>query len=240
MNMEISDAKKYSELWEKESDHLESNGIYKDLSEITPQGNTIEFGCGVGRGTKHLADGRRVLSLDNNQHLIDIAKRNIKNDDVIFHRCDFFELCSGDKIAIENFESEIIVGWFIGSHGVDIFSRTPEEPDAIAKSKLYREKIEDIITSPEVCLPSVKHIHLVSRRGVVSGISEELCFQETKRDYDTHVFNRIGFEVYDVKNIPWPREGSDFMYGQVHNPILAGGEVVPMITSILARPVQVS
>lgn len=239
MNQVLSNPEFYSGQWKKESEHLESNGIYKLLSEITPKGNILEFGCGIGKGTCYLSNSNKVLSLDNNQHLINIAQGHLNDNKsaAVLHHCDFFKLTDADKRLISDFKPEVIVGWFIGSHGEDIFEHTPEEPDGIAKSKLYREKIEDIIISPDVCIDSVKYIHLVSRGGRVAGFSDEVCFKETKRDYDTHVFSNVGFEVYDVKNFPWPREGSEFQYGQAHNPILAEGDIIPTITSLIARRV---
>lgn len=237
MNQVLSNAKQYSELWGNESEFLEAHGIYAQLAKITPKGNVLEFGCGIGNGTIHLSADRNVLSLDSNTHLIEMAKKrlNEKGHATKIHRCDFFDLQESDKAVIESFAPQIIVGWFIGSHGIDIFKHTQEEPDPITKSKLYREKIEDIIASPEICVDSVEFIHLVNRGGLVLGFPDSEYFNATKDDYDKWVFSKIGFEVFEVKNFHWPREGSEFQYGQAFNPNLAKGETVPAITSILAK-----
>ncbi|OAI15298.1 MULTISPECIES: class I SAM-dependent methyltransferase [Methylomonas] len=240
MNHVLSNAEQYSKLWESESDFLEAHGIYEQLSKITPDGNAIEFGCGIGNSTRHLSTGRNVLSLDNNPHLIKMATKHINEagNNAKIHKCDFFDLKASDKRAIKDFNPAVIVGWFIGSHGIDIFKHTDEEPDELTKSKLYREKIEDIIVSSDVCLASVDYIHLVNRGALVVGFSDTEYFKHTKDDYDTYVFGKIGFEVVDVKNFHWPREGSEFQYGAAFNPNLAQGETIPAITSIVARRVK--
>jgi len=237
MNQVLSTPERYSELWRKESEFLEAHGIYEQLSKITPEGNVLEFGCGIGNGTHHLSAGRKVLSLDSNSHLIEIARTRLNETAhaAKIHKCDFFDLQEDDKIIIKSFKPKVIVGWFIGSNGIDIFKHTKEEPDAVTKSKLYREKIEDIIASPDVCLGSVEFIHLVNRGGLVLGFPDSEYFSATKEDYETYVFGKIGFEVYDVKNLHWPRDASEFQYGQAFNPNLANGKTIPAITSILAR-----
>ncbi|WP_417559747.1 class I SAM-dependent methyltransferase [Marinomonas sp.] len=237
MTRELSDPERYSNLWNNESEFLEFHEIYSQLSRMTPAGNVLEFGCGVGNGTRHLSAVREVLSLDSNSHLIKKA-RNIANESVVIHQCDFFDLTEEDKGVIAKFKPQVIVGWFIGGCGIDIFKHTQEEPNIVTKSKLYREKIEDIIISPDVCLESVNHIHLVNRGTLAEGFSEAEIFTETKKDYDTYVFEKIGFEVVEVKNIDWPREGSEFQYGHAHNPNFAGGVEVPAITSIVAKRVK--
>lgn len=240
MSRVLTNPEQYSKLWEAESDFLESHGIYEQLSQMTPEGNAIEFGCGVGNGTRHLSVGRNVLSLDNNSHLVSEAVKRLRENEgsATLHKCDFFELTEDDKRLIVEFKPKVIVGWFIGSHGIDIFQRTEEEPDEVTKSKLYREKIEDIIVSPDVCLASVEYIHLANRGGLVVGFPDNEYFSATKGDYDTYVFGGVGFEVVEVMNISWPREGSEFQYGQAFNPNLASGEIVPAITSIVARRVK--
>lgn len=76
---------------------------------------------------------------------------------------------------------------------------------------------------------------MVNRGGIIEGSSDSEIFSETKKDYDTYVFGSVGFEVVEVKNYEWPRDGSEFQYGQAHNPILAKGKAIPMITSIVAK-----
>ena len=240
MNRVLTNPEQYSQLWKKESEFLEAHGIYERLSKVTPSGNVLEFGCGIGKGTRHLSVGRSVLSLDSNSYLIKEANKYLDSVGVsrVIHRCNFFELTADDKEVIKQFGPQVIVGWFIGSHGEEIFKRTQEEPNEITKSKLYREKIEDVLVSPDVCLPSVEYVHLVNRGGRVIGFTDEECFKATKDDYDTYVFKNIGFEVSEVMIFDWPRDGSEFQYGQAHNPNLAEGETIPTITSIIAKRVK--
>lgn len=237
--MIISNAIEYSKCWNKESDQLESNDIYRKLSNITPNGNTLEFGCGVGNGTIHLAKDREVLSFDNNQYLIEQAEARLEsaNVDHKIHKCDFFNLGTVEKQMIKDFQPKTIVAWFIGSHGEDIFKHTEEELDPIAKSKLYREKIEDIIISRNVCTDSVEYIHLANRSGKIEGFSDEEIFNAIKDDYDIHVFKENGFEVVSVELFDWERRNSEFIYAQTYNPNLAQGKSSLAIVSIVAKRV---
>ncbi|MEM5546922.1 class I SAM-dependent methyltransferase [Pseudoalteromonas fuliginea] len=235
--LELSGPENYSENWAGESDLLEKNNTYEKLAKLAPSGNTIEFGCGVGNGTVHLSKGRKVLSLDNNKGLIEKAKSRLNDAGIEhqIHECDFFNFSDSDKKLFREFRPKVIAGWFIGSHGQDIFKHTEEEPHPIVKSKLYREKIEDIIISSDVCVESVEYIHLAIRGELFKGLTEDVIFNSTKDDYDTYVFDRIGFEVIEVENFKWVQVNSEFLYGQAHNPNIAEGETVPMITSIVAK-----
>ena len=75
MSNVLSDPKTYSQNWMQESNHFEKEDIYKTLTQIIPKGNFIEFGCGVGNGTYHLATKGNVLALDNNEYLINEASK---------------------------------------------------------------------------------------------------------------------------------------------------------------------
>lgn len=240
MNRELTNPEQYSQLWKKESEFIESHGIYERLSKMTPSGNVLEFGCGTGKGTRHLSVDHNVLSLDSNPYLIVEAERYLDSIGVSrrIHKCDFFELTAEDKKVIKEFKPKVIVGWFIGSHDMDRLKHTDEEPDELTKPKLYREKIEDLIVSPDVCLPSVEYIHLVNRGARVAGFTEADCSNAEKENYDTYVFRDIGFEVFEVRNMDWPREGSDFIYSQAPNPILAQGLTIPTIISIIAKRIK--
>ncbi|WP_267443370.1 class I SAM-dependent methyltransferase [Erwinia psidii] len=176
--MQLSNKAQYFQLWKKESDFFEQHGIYEQLSKLTPAGNVLEFGCGTGKGTFWLSEKNPVLSLDNNPHLIDEARRFLSQSgrNVTIHQCDFFELSQVDKRIISNFSPNVLTGWFIGSDGEDIFARTGEQSVLQEKSKLYREKIEDILASPDVCLSSVEYIHLVSRGGRLADASDSELF----------------------------------------------------------------
>jgi SAM-dependent methyltransferase len=237
MSNVLSDPKTYSQKWMQESNHFEKEDIYKTLTQIIPKGNFIEFGCGVGNGTYHLATKGNVLALDNNEYLINEASKKGFNPEnsVKIHKCDFFEITDEDKKIIKDFSPTVIVGWFIGSNGQDIFKRTKEESNPYEKGKLYREKIEDIIISKDICLESIEYIHLANRGFSNADASEEELFLSTKQDYDTHVFKKIGFEVVDVKSINWDMTDSEFQYSAAHNPNFKAGKIIPTVTSILAK-----
>ncbi|MGA3824800.1 MULTISPECIES: methyltransferase domain-containing protein [Pseudomonas] len=234
---QLSNAIQYSGLWERESQSLESHDVYQKLAKAVPNERVLEIGCGVGNGTKHLADGREVLALDNNEHLIAKAAARLKDAGLTaqIHHCDLFELSDEDLKVITDFQPKVVVAWFIGSHGHDIFSRTPADFDASQRSKLYREHIEDIVASDKVTIGSVDIVNFAIRGGMATSFSAEEIFQAQKEDFDKYVFSDVGFEVYDVKVHLWDRSGSTFEYGNAPNPNFAGGETAQVITSILAR-----
>jgi SAM-dependent methyltransferase len=240
MTKTLSNPEQYSKLWTSESDFLDSHNIYEKLAKLTPLGNVLELGCGIGAGTQHLSSGRNLLSLDSNSNLIKAARERLVNAGINhnIHECDFFHLGDEDKRIINKFNPKVIAAWFIGSHGMDIYKHTKEEPNEHMKSKLYREKIEDVIISSDMRTDTVDFIHLVNRGGIVAGFTEVDFFNETKKDYDTYVFKEVGFEVVSVNLMDWPREGSDFGYIQAPNPILAQGEATPSIISIIAKRIN--
>lgn len=230
-------ANEYSAEWEQESLSLESHGVYQALAKALPLGRVLEIGCGVGNGTVHIAEVREVLSLDNNAFLIAKAAARLKQagHNVHIHRCDFYELTTQDVSVIEQFQPNVVAAWFIGSHGQDISRRTPDDVDMMARPKLYREGIEDVIVSNNIAVDSVDIINLVWRGGLAVSSTFEEVFDSQKADYDEYVFGPVGFEVYDVKLSYWDRTGSTFEYGRAHNPNFAGGPVAPIIISIFAR-----
>ncbi len=59
--MVLSDSKTYSEHWDAESEQYARTGIYKRLSEITPNENVLEIGSGNGHATLMLSSSREML-----------------------------------------------------------------------------------------------------------------------------------------------------------------------------------
>ena len=235
--MTLSDENQYYDSWKKESEQFQQNGIYRSLSDLIPLGNVLEFGCGNGNSTFILSEKRRVLALEKNKLLINEAKKKlaIRGSNVEIYEIDFFRISNELIYKIAEFQPEIIVGWFIGSNGKDIYKYTQEESNPLNKAKLYREKIEDIIVSKNVCIDSVNTIQLVNRGVMVAGFSPEEIFHSVKDDYDKYVFNQVGFEVINVKVFDWNNEGTPFGYIKAENPNLADGEQKPSITSIIAK-----
>jgi predicted O-methyltransferase YrrM len=74
--------KDYSEFWERESSQFQRDEIYGRLSQIAPTEATLEVGCGAGWSTLSLATGRPVLAIDNNSHLIGLARARLQNHGV--------------------------------------------------------------------------------------------------------------------------------------------------------------
>ncbi|MEM7874771.1 class I SAM-dependent methyltransferase [Morganella morganii] len=227
----------YSKKWTTESDCFDKQGMYEKLSALIPDGNTLELGCGTGKSTLSLLKNHNVLSLDSNEFLIKKARDYLSglNHEVNIHNCNFLSLSDRDLEVIKNFSPKIITGWFIGSCGEDTLKFTTEQPDHQLKSKLYREKIEDIIALLANHLNSVEYVNLVSRGQVVVGYNKEDFFKEIKCDNDKYIFLDAGFEVVSVENIPWDNSGSSFPYIMNGNPEVDGKKVTPTVTSVLAK-----
>lgn len=236
MVLQRMDKKEYSQHWAIESAHIESQGIYKILSEIAPSENTLEIGCGNGLATRHLALNRKVISFDNNKHLIKQINKNLKtlNAKPTIIQANLFDLNNEHVELVKQFSPKVIVGWFIGSDADDIDKYSDSNLPIMEKPKKYRENIEDLIVSNKLCLQTVEWIHLVNRSGVLQDVDEEVV-EAAMDDYNTHVFSQNGFEVIEVKIIDWDRNGSDFLYAKANNPNLGQGRVVPKVISILAR-----
>lgn len=74
-----------------------------------------------------LAKSRHVLAIDNNDHLINLARRRLETHGVAANiiKSDLFEPSDEVIEAITAFQPKVIVGWFIGSHPDDNDKRTP-------------------------------------------------------------------------------------------------------------------
>lgn len=237
--MRLTGHREYADEWAGESAHLDAQGVYRRLADLIPAGPVLEIGCGTGRGAAQLVRSNPVLSLDNNPFLLEMARRHV-GDDAGFstHRCDLLDLSATDVARITDFQPITIVAWFLGGSGSDVFRRTTEQPVPIEKGKLYREKIEDVVTSGAVLVPSVQRINLVNRGGRLPQFSDDEVEEATARDHDDHVFRRCGFEVSDVTVMDWPRSGSSFRYGAAANPNLAPGTPIRAIISISATRME--
>ena len=239
MALQRMNQKTYSEHWEKESTLFENKGIYKRLSEIAPNQDILEVGCGIGLTTQHLASTRRVLSIDNNIYLVKKAKQQLASDNLdadIIHT-DIFELSDEFINAIKEFSPKGIACWFIGSHPDDIDNRTSRSMPLLERPKLYRERIEDLLLSKDICPPSVEWIHLANRVGVMATATESEIIEATDDDYSTNLFSSGEFKVVDVQIIDWDTSGSEFMYVQTHSRNLVPGQPIFKVMSILARRV---
>lgn len=231
------DPKAYAEHWEKESMLFERKGVYKCLAAITPPGSVIEIGSGIGLGTLALASARKVLALDSNAYLIEKAQSRLRAAaaDVEIVCADLFQPSVETVRAIRAFSPRIMVGWFIGSNADDQEKYVASDVPHGDRPKKYRENVEDSILADSICPRSVEWVHLASRVGMIAGISDALARQETKADYDTHVFLPRGFEVVDVQILDWDMAGSSFKYVKADNPNLLPGQSMPKLVSVLAR-----
>ena len=235
MNME-----QYANFWEPESINFNSSKIYEILSKWIPNGNVLEIGCGIGIGTHYLSLNNEVLSLDNNEFLIEKAKAYLDSQNCTYqiHRCELFQLTQDDRNKIHQFEPNIIVGWFLGAGGEIVNKYTQEENNINNKVKLYRERLEDIIVSNNLLVDSVETINFALRGERLKKASKEEIFLAQKENYDTYVFKNVGFEVTHVEVIDWNTANSNFTYSLAQNPNLLEGDLVPTIISITAKRIK--
>lgn len=231
------DPKKYAEHWKNESELFESQGIYKRLSAITPDGNVLEIGSGVGFATIALAATRAVLALEGNLDLANEARSRVQssgaNAEIVV--TDFLAPSTEAVERVKGFAPEVIVGWFIGSNADDQEKYVAADVPFDERAKTYREHVEDALVALPLCQPSVQWVHLVGRGGRVLGIPEEEAKQAHEEDYNQYVFHPNGFEVVDVQFLDWERQGSSFQYRNAPNPNLAPGQTIPLIQSLLAK-----
>lgn len=229
--------KDYSEFWERESSQFDGDKIYAHLSQIVPAEATLEVGCGAGWSTLSLATSRPVLAIDNNSHLIDLARARLKTHgahaEII--ESDLFEPSNELLKAIEVFQPKVVVGWFIGSHPDDNDKRTPADLRIEQKPKVYRENVEDRLVVAPLCPPSVEWVHTVQRGAVPPGVSEAEIKDGMVKEYESYMFKNSGFTVTDVQVLDWNQGATPFPYIQTPNPNLPLGTPKPVIISILAR-----
>lgn len=232
--------KDYSEFWERESSQFASDSIYAHLSQIVPVEPTLEVGCGAGWSTLSLAINRPVLAIDNNAHLIDLARSRLTTHGVTAEviQSDLFEPSDELLKAIEAFQPKVIVGWFIGSHPDDNDKRTPADLLIHQKPKVYREKVEDRLVALPLCPPSVEWVHTVLRNAVPPGVSEAQIKDGMAEEYEKFMLKNTGFIVTDVQVLDWNQEATPFPYVQTSNPNLPPGKPKPVIISILAHRVS--
>ncbi len=91
--------------------------------------------------------------------------------------------------------------------------------------------------SNDILVNSVKVINFAMRRALDSSVSQADIFNGQKKDYDTYVFNNVGFEVYDVTVLDWNTKESKFRYSLTPNQDISEDvELVPSIISFSAKP----
>lgn len=232
-------AKDYSEFWDRESTQFASDDVYNHLSQIAPAEATLEVGCGAGWSTLSLAKNRPVLAIDNNVHLIDLARSRLKDHGVTAEvvNSDLFEPSDELLKAITEFQPKVVVGWFIGSHPDDNDKRTPANLRIDEKPKVYRENVEDRLVDLPLCPASVEWVHTVHRGAVPPGFSEDQIKAGMANEYNEYMLKNSGFSVAAVHVLAW-NQGATFPYVQTPNPNLPPGKPTPVIISILARRVS--
>ncbi|MDA8453062.1 class I SAM-dependent methyltransferase [Acidovorax sp. NCPPB 3859] len=228
--------KDYSDFWERESTQFANGDTYDQLCNIAPAEETLEVGCGSGWSTVSLAKSRHVLAIDNNDHLINLARRRLETHGVAANiiKSDLFEPSDEVIEAITAFQPKVIVGWFIGSHPDDNDKRTPANLRIDEKPKVYRENVEDRLVRLPLCPASVEWVHTVNRGAVPPGVSEGQIKDGVAEEYNKYMLSNSGFSVTAVHVLTW-NQGTAFPYVQTPNPNLPPGKPKPAIISILAR-----
>lgn len=237
----ISTPQIYANIWEEESNQFEALGLYSSLTNYldshSPNGKILEFGCGTGLATRHLAENHEVLCLDNNIDLLEIAKKNLEKipDKVQFHQCDFFELTENDLTLIQNFAPDVVIGWNIGTCGQVQEERASKHLNVVQKTKDYREKVEDIIMKISSDLESVKIVNLVIRSQLNVGYNFEEAEKSQLENYNEYVFDineKSKFKSKSAKALEWDNSSSNMNYVVHGSP---SNLTIPLIISIVAE-----
>ncbi|MFC1808253.1 class I SAM-dependent methyltransferase [Candidatus Omnitrophota bacterium] len=115
----------------------------KELGALDSSKKVLEVGCGIGIFTKELAStGARIVAIDISPHLIERAKRDVKDDNIEFKICDV------DNLPFKNEEFDVVLGTNV-LHHLDIYT---------AIRQIYRvlEKGGKIIfTEPNIVNPQI-------------------------------------------------------------------------------------
>lgn len=230
----------YAIKWEEESQLLEALGLYSTLTKYlelhSPNGKILEFGCGTGLATRHLAENHEVLCLDNNVDLLEIARINLQNnvDKVQLHQCDFFDLSENDLKIIKDFAPDVVIGWNIGTSGTGQEERASKELDSLHKPKDYREKVEDIIVKISSEIESVQVVNIVYRSQLNTGYDFEKVEKSQIENYNQYVFDindESKFKCKSVKCIEWDNSNTNMDYVVQRN----DSNGTPILISLIAE-----
>ncbi len=232
-----TDDKTYAEHWDKESNLFFNNGTYKELGSITPSGNVLEIGSGNGLSTLELSISRKILAIDNNPYLVEMARPRLQaagaNAEIVL--ADIFQPSAECINAIKEFTPEVIVCWLMGSSANTYEKHLATNIPINEQPKKYRENVEDILLTLTKCQPSVQWVHLANRAIVNIEFDENFIKSDAKDDYDKHVFMPNEFEVIDVQILDWKKSGSNFPYQAAPHRNFARGINAEKIVSILAK-----
>lgn len=226
----------YADAWENESLNYKEKGLYQKLYKLLPPGKVLEFGCGAGFSTGELLKKHEVLSLECNSFLISKASKYLGSKKSCIYKCDFLKLSEKDKKIIQEFKPDIIVGCFLGGNGIDVINHVNEKISLNEKTKKYRENIEDVIVSKELCFDSVSVIQLVNRGLYLPEMyTDEEVRTSVIEDYNTYVFGNTDFKIEDVSFFDWDYEVSKIPYSTVSNINTQNKIKKFRVTSIIAK-----
>lgn len=236
----ISNAVDYANMWDEESLQYEATGAYSTLARYldthSPNGKILEFGCGTGLATRHLAENHEVLALENNANLLEKARINLAAhvDKVQLLQCDFFELTDSDMQTIQDFAPDVVIGWNIGTSGIGQLQRTSENLSLIEKPKAYRENVEDIIMEISGRLGSVELVNFVCRGVLPAGFDFQVAAKADLEDYNKYVFEINDSSKFKGKCstvVQWDTSSSTMNYVNQRNT----ENPVGIFTSIIAE-----
>ena len=225
----------YAEHWAAESTRFEQRGLYADLSTIAPKQRSLEIGSGSGLSTKHIASDRKVLGLDNNPHLLRMARaNNAGNPDAEFMETDIFNLSPDHVRRIMDFSPKGIIAWMIGSDLDTVDSRVLANVQPQERPKLYREAVEDLLVLEPLCSHSVEWIHMAHRVGLDSQATDRHIKEEMVKDYEGYMLKGSDFRVSRVDILDWKRGPDEFMYVSAANQNFKAQDVRSCIVSLVA------
>ncbi len=182
------------ERWKRRVDYLCSN--------ISPQDNVLEIGCGTGFFTRELQKtNAEITAIDISPELLDEAKKNVKAVNVAFKVENAYDLTFPDN------SFEVILGSSV-LHHLDI--------DKALKQfyRVLKENGRILFTEPNMLNPHVallKNIPYLKRKMGESPNETAFFRWRLKEKFLWHGFNQVSIKPFDFLHPQTPKAMIQFM-----------------------------